>query len=123
MEALPDIRAALSESRGLIPDFVVTNDPDFNGRSIPGSGFVLVGEIASPSTRRYDRTTKRTLYAEAGIPFLMLVDPGDPPVAELHELRDGEYVEIGRSSEGRLEMTAPFALTLDLTDPRRRPAG
>lgn len=122
LEALPDVNAALDESRGLIPDFVVTDDPEFDGKAIAAAHVVLVGEIGSPSTRRYDRTTKRALYADAGIPYLMLVDPGDPPVAELYYLRHGEYVEIGRSEHGRLEMAEPFPLTLDLTDRRRRSA-
>ena len=121
LEALPDVNAALGESRGLIPDFVVTDAPEFDGKALPGARFVLVGEIASRSTRRYDRSTKRALYAEAGIPYLMLVDPGGTPVAELYGLRSGEYVEIARSEHGVLEMTDPFPLTLDLTDPRRRP--
>ncbi len=122
MEAMPDCNAGLSESTGLIPDFAIIDVPGFEGKALPGEHFVLVGEIASPSTRRYDRTTKRDLYAEAGVRYLMLVDPGDPPSAELFELRGGEFVEIARSEEGILEVARPFAATLDLTS-RRPPAG
>lgn len=96
--------------------------PGVEGKALSARHFVLVGEIASPSTRRYDRMTRRALYAEAGIRYLMLVDPGDPPVAELYELRDGEYVEIARSEGGRLEMSRPFPAVLDLSPPARPPA-
>ncbi len=123
MEAMPDCNAALGDSRGLIPDFAVIDVPGFEGKALPAHDFVLVGEIASPSTRRYDRTTKRALYAESGVRYLMLVDPGDPPVAELYELREDDYVEIARSVHGVLTMSAPFPTVLDLTDPRRPPPG
>jgi Uma2 family endonuclease len=36
-------------------------------------------EIHSPSTRTYDRALKRQLYAEAGVPFLVFVDPATDP--------------------------------------------
>lgn len=123
LEAMPDCNAALADSSGLIPDFAVIDLPGFEGKALPAENFVLVGEIASPSTRRYDRTTKRALYAESGVRYLMLVDPGDPPVAELYELRGGEYVEIARSVHGVLRMSQPFPVVLDLTDQRRPPPG
>lgn len=123
MEAMPDCNAALGESRGLIPDFAVIDVPDFAGLALAARNFVMVGEIASPSTRRYDRTTKRALYAEAGIRYLMFVDPGDPPVVELHELRDGKHVEIARSDAGRMTMSRPFPAVLDLIPPAPPPTG
>ncbi len=76
---------------------------------------MLVGEIASPSTRIFDRTTKRALYAEAAIPFLMFVDPAEIPESALFELVDGGYTEIARSRDGQLEISRPIAATLDLT--------
>lgn len=39
---------------------------------------VLVVEVLSPSTRSYDRLTKRMLYADAGVPEFWLVDPNGP---------------------------------------------
>lgn len=121
MEALPDINAILGDSRGLIPDFAVIDVPGVEGKALAARHFVMVGEIASPSTRRYDRTTKRALYAESGIRYLMLLDPGDPPLAELYELQAGEYVEIARSKRGVLEMSRPFPAVLDLSPPARPP--
>lgn len=79
---------------------------------------VLVGEIASPSTRVYDRTTKTALYAEAGIPYLLMVDPGcQPPSAVCYELVEGRYVECARSEDGFLRLDRPFQVRLTLTLP------
>lgn len=117
LEALPDVNVALGGNRALIPDFLVIDRPGFTGVSLPARHVVLVGEVASPSTRVYDRTTKRALYAEARIPYLMFVDPDDPPGAVLFELLDEEYVEVVRSENGRLELPRPFPGTVDLTPP------
>lgn len=118
LEVMPDCNVALDGDRALIPDFAIIDQPGFDGVILSAAHHVLVGEIASPSTRIYDRTTKRALYAEAGIPFLMLVEP-KPPSAVLYELHDGEYRELARSVGGRIELTRPFPVLLDLRD--RRP--
>ena len=76
------------------------------------SHHVLVGEIAPPSTR-CTTAPPRARYAEAGIPYLMLVEP-KPPSAVLFELRDGEYVESVRSANGQIELTRPFPVVLRL---------
>jgi Uma2 family endonuclease len=117
LEVMPACNVALGDNRALIPDFAIIDQPGFEGVILSAQHHVLVGEIASPSTRVYDRTTKRALYAEAGIPFLMLVDPGDPPLAVLLELRDGEYTEVARSSDGWLKLARPFPAVLDLRPP------
>jgi Uma2 family endonuclease len=121
LEPMPGCNVALGDARALIPDFTVIDQPGFEGVILDARHHVLVGEIASPSTRLYDRTAKRALYAESGIPFLMLVDPGHPPEAVLFELHDGAYSEIARSVGGRLAMSRPFPMILDLIDPRRQP--
>jgi Uma2 family endonuclease len=115
---MPDCSVALGGDRALIPDFAIIDEPGFEGVILSAEHHVLVGEIASPSTRVYDRTTKRALYAEAGVPFLMLVEP-KPPSAVLYELRDGEYAEIARSAGGRIELIRPFPVVLDLRERRR----
>jgi Uma2 family endonuclease len=118
LEVMPDCSVALGGDRALIPDFAIIDEPGFEGVILSAEHHVLVGEIASPSTRVYDRTTKRALYAEAGVPFLMLVEP-KPPSAVLYELRDGEYAEIARSAGGRIELIRPFPVVLDLRERRR----
>jgi Uma2 family endonuclease len=73
-------------------------------------------EIISPSSRAYDRALKRQLYAEARVPFFLLVDPaGKPASAVCFELDGDEYRESACSDHGVLTLTRPFAVTVDLT--------
>lgn len=49
------------------------------------------------------------------MPFYLLVDPAKKPAeAALFELVDGEYALVAKSEAGRIELTRPFAVTLDL---------
>ncbi|MGH3985219.1 MAG: Uma2 family endonuclease [Pseudonocardiaceae bacterium] len=123
-EVMPDSNVALGGDRALIPDFCVIDRPGFNGVILSARHVVLVGEIASPSTRVYDRTTKRALYAEAGVPYLLMVDPScQPPAAVCYELLDGEYVERAGSDGGLMLLDRPFSVRLDLTLPASPAAG
>ena len=81
-----------------------------------------------PRARRGDRLAvhpglrphhQTRAYAEAGILFLMLVEP-TPPSAVLYELRGGEYAEVARSTDGRIELVRPFPVVLDLAPAPRR---
>lgn len=58
-------RAAALERRGWI-------------RSVPD----LVVEVLSPTTEDYDRTTKRRIYAELGVPHFWMVDPRSRSITE-----------------------------------------
>lgn len=117
-EVMPEANVALGGDRALIPDLCVIDRPGFDGLILPARHVVLVGEIASPSTRVYDRTTKRTLYAEAGIPYLLMVDPsGQPPSAVCYELLHGAYAECARSEDGLLRLDRPFQARLCLALP------
>lgn len=49
-----------------------------------------IGEVLSPSTARYDRTTKFSAYERAGVPEVWLIDPGDRTVT-IHRLAAGRY--------------------------------
>jgi len=85
-----------------------------------GDEVLIAVEIHSPSTRAYDRALKRQLYAEAGVPFLLFVEPEDDPVsAACSELDGDEYREVARSVDGRLALTRPFQVTADLVRTRR----
>ncbi len=120
-EVMPEVNVGLGGDRALIPDFCVIDIPGFDGVVLAAHHVVLVGEIASPSTRVYDRTTKRALYAEAGVPYLLMIDPLDTPSAVCHELQTGEYVEVAHSAEGELTLSRPFPVRLDLTLPAPPP--
>ena len=81
-----DIR--FSPRRQLQPDLVVLP----KDRSAPDRTPVLVVEVLSPSTSATDRTLKRLVFEQGGIPSYWLVDPLAPSLTVL-ELREGSYVE------------------------------
>lgn len=97
--------------RLLIPDLVVTDEPGLKGMSLTEKQVVLVVGIVSPSTEVQDRILKRALYAEALIPFYLLVEPD---TATLFELQRGEYVPIAKSDAGKLTFTRPFEAEITL---------
>jgi Uma2 family endonuclease len=54
---------------------------------------LLVVEVMSPSTRRFDLALKRMAYAEAGVAGYWLVDPDVPSLMVL-DLEGGQYTEV-----------------------------
>jgi Uma2 family endonuclease len=91
------------------PDLVIV--PASTETDIVAADVVLVVEILSPGTRRQDLVTKRSEYADAGIPHYWIVDLDGGPSIEALTLRDGSYEGAVRTSE--FEVTAPFDLTID----------
>jgi Uma2 family endonuclease len=115
-EALPGVNVVLNSVRLLIPDLVVVTEPDADTVYYKGTEVLMAVEIHSPSTRAFDRALKRQLFADAGIPFLVFVDPATAPVSAVcYELDDGEYRESSCSDNGRLTLSRPFPMTVDLT--------
>jgi len=112
-ELLPGVNVRLAGQRLLIPDFAIVTTPGLDVIYYQAQDLLLVAEIVSPSSRMLDRVLKRQLYAEAAVPFYLVVDPAGPAV--LFELTDGEYRESARSEGGKLAFTRPFIATLDLT--------
>jgi Uma2 family endonuclease len=113
-KATVELNVGLPRGVLLIPDFTVTKRPDFKGLVCPAEDLLLVGEVASPSTRFKDYGVKRQRYAEAGVPFYLVVDPLEAEVtAVLYELESGEYVEAARSEGGVLKVDRPFPVTIE----------
>ncbi|MEU4446857.1 Uma2 family endonuclease [Actinosynnema sp. NPDC050801] len=114
-EALPGANVLLSPVRMLIPDFTV-NVAGADGSLLPAADLVVAGEVLSPSCSVNDLVLKRKLYAEAGVPFYLVVDPKDGEVtATMFEWEAGEYVESARSEGGVLTLTRPFPVTIELS--------
>ncbi len=65
-------------------------------------------EILSPSTRRFDLTEKRALYAANAVAHLWLVDP-DARTLEAFTLRDGAWNLTAAFGDGEEVRAAPFA--------------
>lgn len=76
----------------------------------------LAVEIASPSTDRYDRTTKQAMYAEAGIAAYWRVEPRDEGAhVHVYELTDdGRYTHVAWIRPGSTwKATVPFPVEID----------
>lgn len=115
-EVFPGANVVLGNrgNRLLMPDLVVADECGLTGVSLTEKQVVLVVEIVSPSTKVQDRILKRAIYAEALIPFYLLVEPGEPDAATLLELQGGEYVPIAKSEAGQLHLTRPFEAEITL---------
>ncbi|NUT97083.1 MAG: Uma2 family endonuclease [Saccharothrix sp.] len=112
-EVLPGVNVRLADDTLLVPDLVVCA-PGEDGLTAPVADLVLAGEVLSSASRFVDLVWKRKLYAEAGVPFYLLVDPTGP-VATMFELEGGEYVETARSEAGVLKLERPFPVTIELS--------
>ncbi|MCB9675676.1 MAG: Uma2 family endonuclease [Alphaproteobacteria bacterium] len=75
-----------------------------------------VCEILSPSTARLDRGVKLDVYAQAGIPWVWLVDP-DAKLVEVFRLVDGAWVRHAVAHDQRDAALPPFdAVPLDVSE-------
>jgi Uma2 family endonuclease len=112
--------AVISPVQVRIPDIVVVPSQRFNPEysDIPP---VLAVEVASPSTRAYDRTRKLQVYAEFGIADYWIVGP-DPEKPSITAFAlDGKRYRQARFAAGGETFTAarPFPVSftpLDLVD-------
>lgn len=69
------------------PDLLVARRADFGERGLT-SAPLLVVEVLSPSTRRFDLGPKRDLFEEQGVRTYWVVDP-DAPSVTVHHRRSG----------------------------------
>ena len=114
-EMLPGVNIRLSGRRLLVPDLVIVTCPGEDFVYASAADVLLAVEIESPSSKVQDRVLKRQLYADANVPYYLLVNPAaDPVEATLLELRDGEYHQTTCSVAGKLTLDRPFAATVDL---------
>ncbi|WP_410588511.1 Uma2 family endonuclease [Amycolatopsis sp. lyj-23] len=113
-ELLPGVNVRFGTQRLLVPDLVILNCPGVDTVAYLASDVVLAAEIVSPSSKVQDRMLKRAIYAEALIPYYLLVEPLDPTAATLFALESGEYEPIAKSENGELHFTRPFEAVLRL---------
>jgi len=63
----------------LQPDLIVARRSDLTERNLPTTPLLAV-EVASPSTRRFDRTIKHSRLEAAGCRHYWIVDPDGPTI-------------------------------------------
>ncbi|WP_433198814.1 Uma2 family endonuclease [Nocardia sp. CA-107356] len=101
------------------PDLAVVDRAEYQRVEVEGgvlraSAVHVVVEIVSPGSRRTDYVTKRSEYAEAGIPHYWIIDPTTPlsllPFVLTDELG---YVDNGEVT-GEFTTNSPWPLTIRL---------
>ena len=100
--------ASIHPGSTVMPDLQYHADPT----TVPDQGLAeghptLAVEIVSPSSRGYDRVTKRAWYAQIGTPEYWIVDP-EGQTLERTLLHDGELASIETCSGDTLFRPASF---------------
>jgi Uma2 family endonuclease len=95
------INLRLKPSRIVIPDLAITTAIDFDERVVPGSTATLVCEVTSPSNAATDKVLKMHYYAEAGIPWYLIVEHKTITL-RLFRLQNGTYVERFAAEPGQV---------------------
>lgn len=108
------VNVRLKLDRVPIPDLVLVDRVDPREAVIDVASVRLISEIVSPSSPSIDRLLKMEYYAEAGIPWYLLVEPRPELTLRLFRL-DGEgYTLHGEGRPGApLRLTEPVAVELD----------
>lgn len=109
----------LADDTVVQPDFTFVRKERFNelydGHGLTGAPDLIV-EVLSPSTARLDRTTRRDLFAETGVAWLVFVDPVEQ-TAEVFRLNDEHEYVVDATFGGDETLTIAalpgFSLSLD----------
>jgi Uma2 family endonuclease len=92
LHVLTGVTVQLSPHRMVMPDLVVTGPIDLDQPVVNAADVKLVVEVVAPVTAAVDTTLKMHGYAEAGIPWYLLVEQ-DSHALHGHFLVGGSYVE------------------------------
>lgn len=92
LHVLTGVTVQLSPQRVVVPDLVVTGPIDLDQPVVPAAAVKLVVEVVTPATAAVDTTLKMQGYADAGIPWYLLVEQ-DGHALHGHRLAGGAYVE------------------------------
>jgi Uma2 family endonuclease len=106
------INLRLKPGRIPIPDLVITSSIDIDDPVVPASALAAVCEITSPSNEAHDKVLKMHYYAEAGIPWYLLVEPKTVTM-RLFRLEGTTYVSHAAAEPGEvLRLTEPVAVAI-----------
>jgi Uma2 family endonuclease len=116
--AYAPVDVVLADDTVVQPDFVYVADERFDelydGHGLTGAPDLVI-EVLSPATVSRDRTTKREIYAEAGVRWLVHVDP-EARTVEVFELGDDGRYSLAESAcdEENFEIGLFPGLTVEL---------
>ncbi len=114
LEVYEAVNMRLRSGRIPIPDLVVVDPIDQWKSIIEAASCHLVGEIVSPSNPAADKVLKMHYYAQAGIPWYLLVDTDPEIVLTLYRAEGDKYVQVAEGIGGEpLVLTEPIQVTLD----------
>ena len=110
------LRLRVAEGKFREPDLLLlrsSNDPRRHNEYWAGADLVV--EIVSPDDPARDRVTKRTEYAQAGIPEYWIVDPRDETITVLRlvDTRYEEHGMFGRGTHATSALLADFEVSVD----------
>lgn len=112
LELLDAVNVRLRPGRVPIPDLVLTGPIDLDELIVEARDVRLICEIVSPSNAATDRVLKMHYYADAGIPWYLLMDQ-DRGGLFLYREKAGHYVEHASAGPGGvLELTEPVRATI-----------
>lgn len=117
LQTLETVNLRLRPNRITIPDLVIiTTDVDLDRLMVEAGAVRLVCEITSPSNAAVDRVLKMHYYAEAGIPWYLLI-AHDTGVVSLYRLSGSTYSEHAVAEPGEaLQLTEPIIATIKLAE-------
>jgi Uma2 family endonuclease len=111
------VNLRLRNGRIPIPDVVILDPIDQRKSIIDVSACHLVCEIVSPGNPAADRVLKMHYYAQARIPWYLLVDPEPEVMLTLYRAEGDKYVEVAGGVPGEsITLTEPVGVTLDPAD-------
>ena len=90
--ALSEVDWKISDDTVLSPDVLFVCDEDIEGAYVENTPNIIF-EILSPSTAKYDRSTKKNLYQESEVKYYVIVDIKDS-FAEIFKLENKKYSKI-----------------------------
>lgn len=110
------INLRIGLNRIAIPDLVITRKIGLWELVVDSSDVLLACEILSPSNPAADRVIKMHYYAQAGIPWYLIIDPRTGTL-HLQRLDGDKYLEHATGTPGEpLQMTEPVTLTIEPAD-------
>ncbi|WP_228538134.1 Uma2 family endonuclease [Nocardia sp. XZ_19_385] len=105
-----------SDVRMRIPGWEYPPAPDFAvypaGAALDAANTLFVAEVVSDSSREADYATKRRIYASAGVPEYLVVDPESGMWTLFTDPVDDSYTKIQDGSRGDSVQIAGFTINL-----------